>query len=314
MTSSQSAAVRAVDDDQVQPFQLEQSRLRGRLVRLGGALEEILARHAYPEPVAELLAQTLGIAVTLAAALKYEGVFTLQTKGDGPVKMMVADVTSDAAGERALRGYAQYDDDALAALPAERTGVADLLGTGYLAFTVDQGEHTERYQGIVELQGADMAECVQHYFRQSEQLETGIKVAVGRSDGRWRAGALMLQRMPEEGGEEMAAPRASDNEDDWRHAMVLMATLTEAEMVDPALPANDLLYRLFHEGGVRVYEPHAVHDGCRCSRERVENVLRSLPADEMDDLKVDGKVQVSCQFCNRHYEFDDNQLAALHHS
>src|SRR5262245_23322940 len=202
-------------DDLIQPFKLEGQAVRGRLVRLGPLLDVILHRHQYPDAVATLLAEMLALSAALAGALKYEGVFTLQTKGDGPIRLMVADVTS--SGD--VRGYAQFDAERLAAIGATAEGsslsVPRLLGAGYLAFTVDQGQHTERYQGIVELTGATLAECVHHYFRQSEQFEAAIKLAAGRSapDGTWRAGALMLQRLPPEAG------AAEDVEDGWRRAL-----------------------------------------------------------------------------------------------
>src|SRR5579862_5249617 len=184
-------------DDLVQPFQIEPFALRGRLVRLGPLIDEILTRHAYPEPAAVMLGEAIALAVALAGALKYEGVFTLQTKGDGPIRMMVADITTAGA----VRGYAQVDFARLAETPHAVASVPRFLGAGYLALTVDQGEHTDRYQGIVELQGASLAECVHHYFRQSEQVEAGLKVAVTRvagADGtpRWRAGCLMIERLP----------------------------------------------------------------------------------------------------------------------
>lgn len=303
---AENAPPRPFDDDVVQPFQIDGSRLRGRFVRLGGALDEILGRHDYPPAVARLLAETITLAVTLAGMLKYEGIFTLQTKGDGPIRLMVADVTS--AGD--LRGYAQFDPDRLPAGDAQpERPVPELLGTGYLAFTVDQGEHTDRYQGIVELLGDTLTDGVQHYFRQSEQIETGLRVAVERRDGGWRGGALMIQRLPEEGG---AAPRpGSGDEDDWRRAMVLMSTATADEMTNPRLRANDLLFRLFHEDGVRVWPPGPLRPGCRCSRERVANVLASLPPEEVETLKVEGKVSATCEFCSSAYEFDDADLAAL---
>jgi len=288
-------------DDVVQPFQIENTGLRGRMVRMGPLLDEILGSHAYPEPVAQMLGETVVLAAILASALKYDGVFTLQTKGDGPVAFMVADVTS--GGD--IRGYARFDRERLAAAPA--TGVSGLLGQGHLAFTVDQGEHTERYQGIVALAGESLAECVTHYFRQSEQLQTGIKLAVGRQGGHWRGAGLMLQRMPDPSH---AAP-ASDREDDWRRAMILMDSATDAELLDPALPSNDLLFRLFHEDGVRVWAPSALRAKCRCSRDRVAGALAGIPRSELDDLKVDGHVSVTCEFCNRTYRFDDADLNAI---
>jgi molecular chaperone Hsp33 len=291
-----------LDDDIVQPFQIDASHLRGRLVRVGPVLDEILSKHAYPEPVARLLGETITLAITLAGALKYEGIFTLQTKGDGPISLMVADVTS--TGD--IRGYAQFDAERLAAADIASTApVPALLGNGYLAFTVDQGEHTERYQGIVELSGDTLSDGIQHYFRQSEQLDTGIKVAVAFTDLGWRGGALMLQRLPED---QVQRTLGSDVADDWRRAMVLMGTCTDQEMLDPNLPANDLLFRLFHEDGVRVWAPTNLNASCRCSRDRVATVLASLPRDEIADLKVNGNVEVTCEFCNSTYTFDDAQL------
>lgn len=306
---SLSSPERPFDDDLVQTFQLEHSNLRGRLVRLGGALDEILTRHAYPEPVAHLLGETIALAAALAAMLKFEGIFTLQTKGDGPIRMMVADVTS--TGD--VRGYAQFDEAQLAAIDEDRVRdapFATLIGQGYLAFTVDQGENTERYQGIVELSGNTLMDCVQHYFRQSEQVITGLTVAVRHGPEGWRGGALMLQRMPGEGGSAVTRP-ANDVEDDWRRAMVLMSTVTEAELTDARLPANDLLFRLFHEEGVRVWPPSPLQPGCRCSRERVAGVLGTLTDEELADMKIEGRIEASCQFCSTVYTFDDAQLAEL---
>jgi len=291
-----------LNDDIVQPFQIDASHLRGRLVRVGPVLDEILSKHAYPEPVARLLGETITLAITLAGALKYEGIFTLQTKGDGPISLMVADVTS--TGD--VRGYAQFDAERLAGADIDSSApVPALLGNGYLAFTVDQGEHTERYQGIVELSGDTLSDGIQHYFRQSEQLDTGIKVAVAFTDLGWRGGALMLQRLPED---QVQQTLGSDVADDWRRAMVLMGTCTDKEMLDPNLPANDLLFRLFHEDGVRVWAPANLNASCRCSRDRVATVLASLPRDEIAELKVNGNVEVTCEFCNSTYTFDDAQL------
>lgn len=300
--SSVNPIVNPRSDDIVQPFQIDVSDLRGRLVRVGPVLDEILSKHAYPEPVARLLGETITLAITLAGALKYEGIFTLQTKGDGPISLMVADVTS--TGD--VRGYAQFDAERLSAADAGSAApVPDLLGTGYIAFTVDQGEHTERYQGIVELSGETLSDSIQHYFRQSEQLDTGIKVAVAFTDVGWRGGALMLQRLPED---QIQQTLGSDVADDWRRAMVLMGTCTDRELLDPNLSANDLLFRLFNEDGVRVWAPTDLNASCRCSRDRVATVLASLPREEIADLKVNGNVEVTCEFCNSTYTFDDAQL------
>lgn len=293
-------------DDVVQPFQLDPFALRGRLVRLGPTVDRILAQHDYPEPVATLLGEAITLAVLLAGALKYDGVFTLQTKGDGPVRLLVADVKTDGA----VRGYAQYDAKRLGEIVPEEgsPSVPSLLGAGYLAFTVDQGEETPRYQGIVEITGATLAECAQHYFRQSEQLQAGLKLAVARAgdEGTWRAGGLMLQRVPPEGG---YAVIADDVEDAWRRVMVLMSSATPAELVSPDLPPRRLLWRLFHDDGVRVYQTHAVEARCRCSRERIAGILKAFPADEIDEMAKEPVTTVTCEFCNTRYEFAAEDIA-----
>jgi molecular chaperone Hsp33 len=294
-------------DDLVQPFRVDPFALRGRLVRLGPAIDRILSQHDYPEPVAVLLGEAITLAVLLAGALKYDGIFTLQTKGDGPVKILVADVSTAGA----VRGYAQYDAERLGAAPrAAATRVPDLLGAGHIAFTVDQGEHTDRYQGIVELSGETLADCAQHYFRQSEQLQAGLKLAVARvgAAGNWRAGGLMLQRVPPEGG---YGAIADDVEDGWRRAMVLMSSATPAELTDPLLPPRRLLYRLFHEDGVRVYDTHPLAARCRCSRKRIETILRAFPADEQAEMRKERVITVTCEFCNRRYDFDAADFGRL---
>ena len=292
-------------DDLVQPFQVEASAIRGRLVRLGPAVDEILSRHDYPAQVASVLAEALALAPLLSAALKYEGIFTLQTKGDGPVSMLVVDVTS--AGD--LRGYAQFDTDAVLALAstgAAQPSIPRLLGSGYLAFTVDQGEHTERYQGIVELTGATLAECVHHYFRQSEQLEAAVKLAAAKDpQGHWRSGGLMIQRMPDPGG-----LGSDQDEDGWRRAAAFMASSTNAELLDPGLPADRLLYRLFHEDGVRAYQPQPLRFACRCSRERVADMLGALPRGDIEEMKADGDSVITCEFCSARYVFSPAELEA----
>jgi molecular chaperone Hsp33 len=299
-------------DDLVQPFRLDPFALRGRLVRLGPTVDRILSQHDYPDPVAAILGEAITLAIVLAGALKYDGIFTLQTKSDGPVKLIVADVSTEGA----VRGYAQYDAERLEAAMARGVqrghspSVPDLIGSGYIAFTVDQGEDTERYQAIVELVGATLAECAQHYFRQSEQLQAGIKLSVARSgpEGAWRAGGLMLQRVPPEGGYTV---NAEDVEDAWRRAIVLMSSATSSELVDPGLSPHRLLFRLFHDESVRVFRTHPLEAKCRCSRERIANILRAFPAEDMAELRKDEVTSVTCEFCNTRYEFTRADLAGL---
>jgi molecular chaperone Hsp33 len=294
--------------DVLLPFQISSGAYRGRLIRLGGALDAILDKHDYPVPVARLLAEALALAVALAASLKFDGLFTLQVKGDGPVSMLVADVTSEGF----LRGYARYDEDALAAtILGTRDPVPALLGAGYLAFTVDQGPDTERYQGIVELVGATLAECIHDYFRRSEQLDTVLKTAVaagGEGSAGWRAAALMLQRMP--GGEDISAEQI---EEEWRHAVILFSSATDQELIDPTLPGARLLHRLFHADKLALFERRGLEARCRCSEDRVRTTLRSFPREEIEDLRdAAGDVVVTCEFCKTDYVFGPKKLDGLY--
>lgn len=293
--------------DCVQPFQIETNAFRGRLVRVGPALDMILKKHAYPTPVAMLLGETVAVAVALAFSLKYEGKFTLQSKGDGPVKLLVADVQSNGD----IRGYAQFDDTGVARMGDEGIG---LLGKGYLAFTVDQSNlpGADTYQGIVELRGKNIAEATQTYFRQSEQIPTALIAAVRQDEGGiWHGGALMLQRMPLKGGKSPKLVEGSQAEDDWRRAMIIMSTCTPEELTAATLAPNDLLFRLFHEDGVRITPARAVRHACAC-RERVPQTLRLFGAQAVEDMADDkGLVSMTCQFCNASYTFDAPQRAAL---
>ena len=297
-----------IADNLLRPFQLERSTLRGRVVRLGDLVDRVLTRHDYPEPVGRLLGELFVLTATLAGGLKFDGTFSLQIRSDGPVSLMLADCTNDGA----MRGYARYDHARVA--QASGTDVKSLLGNGRLAFTVDQNQLGQAYQGIVELSGRTLTECMQTYFRQSEQLKTGLKIAVDRIDGseraRWRAGGIIIQRLADEARGDSSEEQALE---DWRRTMLLLGTATEAELVDPHLPPERLLLHLFHEEGVRVFTPLGLRFGCRCNRERVEAMLRRFPEHDLDDMKDDqGDVVVTCQFCNIDFRFDDAQLARLH--
>jgi len=307
-------------DDLVQPFQIESKAAQGRFVRLGRSVDSVLTAHDYPEPVAALLGEVQALAALIAGGFKYEGVLSVQVKGEGPVTLLVADVASDGA----MRGYAQYDADRMAALEAagpdasSTAPVPRLLGGGYLAFTIDQGGERQRYQGVVQLEGATLSECAHAYLRQSVQIDAAINLAVGRvragpGGETWRAGALMVQRTAESGKTQLQSGEARDPwaEDAWRRAVVLMKSCSRDELLDQRLNPNDLLFRLFHEDGVRVFEPSALEMRCRCSRGRVETVLRAFPRTEIESMKVDGRVTVTCEFCNAEYGFDEEQLARL---
>ncbi len=296
-------AAGTVPHDFAQTFQIEGLDVRGRLVRLGPELALVLDAHAYPVPVARMLAETLTLAVVLASALKYEGLFTLQVQSDGPISLLLADVGSDGA----MRAYARFDAERLRAVDAGAgASVPRLLGSGHMAFSVDQGADMDRYQGIVALESGTLAECAQVYFRVSEQLETAIFLAVRglgeEDDGAPRTGALMVQRMP--GQDTRDAP------DGWRRAVALMASVGADELLDPDLEKEQLLYRLYHEDAVRVYEPHALFQRCRCSRARVAGTLKSFPRGEITG--DDGHALVVCEFCKADYDFTPADLDQLY--
>ncbi|PIW26694.1 MAG: molecular chaperone [Rhodospirillales bacterium CG15_BIG_FIL_POST_REV_8_21_14_020_66_15] len=291
-------------DDMVQPFHVDALGVNGRVVRLGPVLDRLVAPHGYPPVVVDLLSQVVVLAATLSSVLKFDGVFTLQVQGDGPVGIVMADITSSGG----VRCYARYDADRLAAIDAsgaQGAPVPALLGSGYLAFTVDQGPDSERYQGITELTGATLADCAHDYFRQSEQLETAILVASDADP--LAAGAIMVQRLPRARG-----VSEDDAEEAWRRAVILMSSLSADELLDPAVATDRLLYRLYHQDGVRVTEGRAVRHSCRCSREKVATTLRSFARKDIEDMAEDGKITVTCEFCRTDYVFDPEQLDALY--
>jgi molecular chaperone Hsp33 len=283
--------------DLIQPFQLELANVRGRAARLGRTLDDVLGLHDYPLQVEQIVAEAMVSAVLLASLLKYEGIFTLQAKGDGPVSLLVVDVTS--AGD--VRAYARFDADRLHATPAS---FGALMGEGYLAFTVDQGPDTESYQGIVALTDPGLADCLRHYFDQSEQLLTTLKMVARHTQYGWRAGAILVQRLPDDDAGRLVKSAAED-EEDWRRATILLNTAADVELLDRSLPLTDLLFRLFHEERVRVFSPGAIQRGCRCSEDRVRRVLAAIPPEEIEELRVEGEIAVTCEFCGTIYSTRD---------
>ena len=296
-------------DDFVSAFQIEGEPVRGRVARLGAVVDDILTRHDYPEPVANLLGEACALAALVGASLKFEGRLILQAQGDGPVAYVVADY--DTSG--ALRGYCRYDAERVAAASTGfvRPGAKSLLGQGVFIMTLDQGGDTERYQGVTPIEGETLALCAEHYFAQSEQTPTRVRLAVGQAqvegsaDGstRWRAGGVILQNIAED--DARGATR-----DAWETAQALFETLGEDELIDPLLPAGRLLFRLFHETGVRMFEPHALKAFCRCSEDRIRGVLRSFPAEERAEMvEPDGLIRVTCEYCSRTYELTPQMVA-----
>lgn len=293
------------DDSHIQTFHLQIANLRGRLVRLSGVLNDILAPHKYPEPVQRLVAETVVLTALLASMLKYEGIFILQAQGDGAVTRLVADMTS--AGD--IRATAGFDAEKLAALPDPHPTLRQLMGEGHLAFTVDQGEYSDRYQGIVKLSGDTLEECIHHYFAQSEQIATAIRLAVARDEnGQWRAGAIMLQHMPDHSNIPQDAKPISEN---WNRAQILLQTCKDEELLDPRLHDDTLLLRLFHEEGVVVYPPQKISKACRCTPEKLERIIKLLSEEDKKDIVQDGKIAMTCEFCNREFTFDPVHFTIL---
>lgn len=325
-------ALSAPADDLVLPFQTVRSSIAGRLVRLGPCLDSILRRHDYPEAIGEILGQAVALTSLLGTAMKFDGRLILQTQTDGALDMMV--VNYDTPGR--LRGYANFDlsrvNEELAAYGIRPESGADrahaaILGKGHLAMTIDPGGHMDRYQGIVALERESLSSAARTYFRQSEQLPTFLRLAVarvyepdkgveaGQDAWRWRAGGLLLQNIAQTGGygspekEGEPLPLTGEDDEEWRRAETLAATVEDHELIDPSITPERLLYRLFHEEGVRVQTPHRLIDHCSCSRERVTGFLLQFAAEGLGDLREDdGAITVTCEFCNEKYRYEPGEL------
>jgi molecular chaperone Hsp33 len=284
----------------VVPFYLPRRPVRGRLVRLGVLADALLTRHDNHPAVTRLAGQALALSAALSTALKFRGSFSLQTKGDGPVSMLLADCTDTGA----LRGYARANTGRLATL-LERTpspAADELLGGGYLAFTVDQGPDQNRHQGIVSIEGDNLAAMALHYFQTSEQLRCAVHLACEQTAAGWRAGALVLEKIAGAGGVDPTLD-ADAQEESWRTATMLATTLTDTELLDDNLRPETLLYRLFHSEGVAVGRARALSYGCRCSRARLSGILESFSRDDLDHMAVDGDIVMTCEFCNIDFRF-----------
>lgn len=310
-------------DDAVVPFTLELLDCRGRSVRLADAFHEIVTRHKYPAPVARLLGEAVLLASLVGSSLKFKGRFILQSQTDGPVNMIVVDLDAPDG----LRGYARFDEAALEKMQNEgNISSASLLGKGHLAMTVDQGAHTERYQGIVSIDGTGFETAAHHYFGQSEQILTHVRLAVaehgvkGKKGSRWRAGGMMLQFLPKSRDQQASDFTGGDDPnqhetapkydpDNWVEAKALFSTMSDAELVDPETSVERLLFRLFHEKGVRVFDPESLEARCSCSAERTEDMLATnFNAEERKDMAKDGEIEVVCEFCSTAYHFNPNQF------
>lgn len=272
--------------DILQRFLFEDTGVRGVMVSLDATLRAVLDRHNYPPAIHGPLGQAMAAAALLGSTIKFDGSLILQVQGDGPVHMLVAQMTHDGH----LRGLARWRGD------AEHIAVDDMFGAGRLVITIEPGKGKESYQGIVSLQGTQLAESIDTYFALSEQLPTRVWLAADES----RAVGMLIQELPHE----------ERDPEVWNTVVHLASTVTSKELLH--LPANEILYRLFHEEDMRIFEPEPLSFRCTCSRHRIEEVLLALGYDEVHEtLREQGAIKVNCEFCNQHYEFDAVDVEAL---
>ncbi|KEG21187.1 Hsp33 family molecular chaperone [Bartonella bacilliformis] len=306
-------------EDAVIPFQVEGLDIRGRVVQLGEILNSILIQHQYPEPVSYLLAEVLVLTVLLGTSLKFEGKLILQTHSDGPVNMLVCDFTAPSN----LRGYARFDEERLKqAIIDNQTSSEILLGKGTLALTIDQGAHTQRYQGIVALDGSNLQKVACTYFNQSEQISTDVRLAVAtlihRNQQRqtkksWRAGGILTQLLPQASSHQkiQEVKTHAQLEDQWQEVKALMETIENAELSDPQVGTGRLLFRLFHEQGVKVFKALPIVAKCSCSRKKIKEILDGFSSEERIQITKNEKISVTCEFCSTIHHFKLQELSEI---
>ena len=289
--------------DLVTVFQLDEQPVRGRAVKLGPALDQALkpgGGNRYPDAVARLLGEAMMTGAIVAQSLKFKGRLVVQCHGtnEGAISLLIADCTTEGS----IRGYARWDEDKLKEIEknSRNPGADVLLGGGTFSMTIDQGPDMDQYQGIAAIEGKSLSSCAEHYFNQSEQIPTRIQLACGQSidsDGaHWSGAGIMIQKIADDEARADATPP-------WETAQQLFSTLTDAELVDPDLSTERLLYRLFNEFGVRVVDKHSVDSKCRCSRERLLDTLKSFEKSALDDMAENGIISANCEFCATEYKF-----------
>lgn len=295
-------------NDKCISFSLDNNAFRGRIVRLDHILSDIFAPRRYPQNVEAAMSETTALGIMLASLMKYDGYFTLQMQGDGPISVLVTDVTSKGV----VRTAAKFDEQKMVAAQELRKTEGELeatphwLGRGSLIFTIDQGKNTDLYQGIVDLKGKNLAECAMRYFKQSEQIDTYLRLFV-RPDGKeWQAAGILIQKMPANGGKESESPENA--EELWNEAKILTDSLKDEEIFDRNLPLEDILYRLYHEHKVAVVKESEYHFGCRCSREKLFATLSNMKPEDIESLAENGKIVATCNFCGQTYSFDKGEL------
>ena len=282
----------ALTDNCVIPFMVDGSGLHGRFVRLGSVIDDILNRHDIDDKARALLGEFMVMGAGMATSLKFDGLFTLQTSSDGIIPMMVADLTTDGK----MRGYAQIKGD-ISTVPDNT--ITSMLGKGYAAFTVDQGADMERYQGIIELFGDTLSQTLKHYYEQSQQVEGTFKIACAKTATGWRAGAILVQRLASEESKRDIALEAEN----WRRCSAFVESLRDDEILDVDMTADKLLFNLFHEEGVRLYDPQPLLDECRCDGERIRSSLSQMSEDDLQYAAIDGVIETHCDFCQKKRQF-----------
>lgn len=292
--------------DYVLPFYIDNARVRGRLVRLGDQAQNILDKHQYPNIINQYLIEMMSVAAVLATDVKYSGVFTLQIIGkEAPVRLMVVDITSDGD----FRACAKFNDEHLKTLLAKHPSPkpSELFGAGYMLFSAELENVDERYQAVVDLHGSSLSECVQHYFRQSNQIPTAVITFSSPNETSHYIGAsLIIQRLPSHTNP--TPEQLEKDEDDWFTNVSLMSTIKREEMLDESLTGERLLHRLFHERELICQPLKPLTFQCYCSRQRLEEILRSFNAEDLSEMIVDGEITADCDFCGEHYHFDPKVL------
>lgn len=312
-------------DDTVLPFQLDLSDIRGRVARLDGALEAVLKQHEYPPQIEALVAEATVLTALIGQAIKLRWKLSLQIRGNGPVSMIATDYFSPGEdGEPArVRAYASFDAEAL----DPSASPFSMIGEGFFAILIDQGEDMTPYQGITPIAGGSLSACAETYFAQSEQLPTRFQLSFGKSTlpgeaAAWRAGGVMLQHMPKaspsvaaEGGSGEGGLLAhtdildGDAGENWTRVNLLLDTVEELELIGPEVAPTDLLLRLFHEEGPRVFDSQIVRFGCSCSEDRVRQSLSIYSQEDIAEMTTDeGNLTADCQFCGAHYVLDPKTL------
>jgi len=292
-------------EDTCLPFQIEGQDIKGRIVRLGHSVNEILSSHNYPNHISKLMGEVLAFTVLIGSLMKYDGILTTQMKGDGPFRVLISDFHKENKKLNGnIRGYASFDD-----IMKEGDSLQNMFGEdAYLAITIDQGSFMERYQGIVKLEGDTITHAAEEYFRSSEQLPTKIILACDQDEhGIWQACAIMIQHYARSAEGEYVRDETKTKED-WNNSSILLNTIKKVELLDKKLSLQNLLIRLYHEAGVRVFDHTEVTANCRCSEDKIRTVLSSLDLKELKDVSEDGTVTVTCDFCKIDHKFELSKL------